>query len=248
MHRLPLILCLVALAGSAVSAVLYLQIGNSKQLLELRLQETSARATRLDSELANAGRRQEELRAQAAKFEVELARTQERLSATESRAAELGRNLADTRSVLAVYESTTRSLGDEITALRRDLEASRTSNASPEAVQAYKNTIAELERQLASARNGAALPSAAGASTAVFTNRAGRATVLNVGPQNAFVVVNFGSVRGAQLGQKMTVNQGHAVVATVVLSDVRANYSVAQVVPDSLRGVLQKGDSAVLVR
>jgi hypothetical protein len=147
-----------------------------------------------------------------------------------------------------VYEATTRALGDEIAALRRDLEDSRTSNASPEAVQAYKNTIATLERQLASARHGTAVPAAAGASTAVFTNRAGRATVLNVGPQSAFVVLNFGSTRGAQLGQKLTVSQGNTVVATVVISDVRASFSVAQVQPDTLRGVLQKGDSAVLIR
>ena len=93
--------------------------------------------------------------------EHELARTRERLTAAESQGAALERNLADTRTVLAVYESTAKSLGDEITALRRDLDESRRGNASPEAVQAYKSTIAELERQLASARNGAALPTAA---------------------------------------------------------------------------------------
>lgn len=247
-NRVPLILCLVALLGSMISAVLYFRIGNSKQLLELKLTETAALAARRDAELATANARSGSLEARVAALDVELARTGEKLTAAEARANQLDRSLADTRSVLSVYEATTRALGDEISALRRDLDASRASNASPEAVQAYRNTIAELERQLASARNGAALPSAAGASTAVFTSRAGRATVLNVGPQNAFVVLNFGSARGAQLGQKLTVSQGHAVVATVVISDVRGSFSVAQVLPDSLRGVLQKGDSAVLIR
>lgn len=255
MHRVPLILCLVALLGSAVSAVLYFQIGNSKQLLEFKLAETSTRAVRLDADLAAAHTRaaalqtrHAALQTRATALDVELARTSEKLDAAEARATQIERNLADTRSVLGVYESTTRALGDELTALRRDLSESRASNASPEAVQAYKNTIAELERQLASARNGAALPSAAGASTAVFTSRAGRATVLNVGPESAFVVLNFGSARGAQLGQKLTVSQGNAIVAKVVISDVRTNFSVAQVVPDTLRGILQKGDSAVLMR
>ena len=248
MHRLPLILCLVALLGSTVSAVLYFRIGNSKQILELRLEESSARAARLDHDLAKATARGGALAEKVASLDVELARTTERLAGTESRARELERSLGDTRTVLSLYESTTKSLGDEVAALRRDLDASRASNASPEAVQAYKNTIGELERQLASARNGAALPSAAGASTAVFTNRAGRATVLNVGPGNAFVVINFGTARGAQVGQKLTVSQGNAIVATVVISDARTNFSVAQVVPDTLRGILQKGDSAVLIR
>jgi hypothetical protein len=46
----------------------------------------------------------------------------------------------------------------------------------------------------------------------------------------------------------LTISQGSAVVATAVISDVRTNFSVAQVQPESLRGVLQKGDSAVLIR
>ena len=115
-------------------------------------------------------------------------------------------------------------------------------------IEANGDTIAELERQLATARNGAALPAAAGASTAVFTNRAGRSTVLSVGPQGSFVVVNFGSARGAQLGHRLNISQGTIAVATAVISDVRAHFSVAQVQPESLRGVLQKGDSAVLIR
>lgn len=248
MHRLPLILCLVALAGTVLSAALYLRIGDSKRMLELRLAESERRGAQLGADLTAARREGEDARARAGAAEVELARARERLGAAETRGADLERNLADTRTVLAVYESTTKSLGDEITALRRDLDESRRGNASPEAVQAYKNTIAELERQLASARNGAALPAAAGASTAVFTNRAGRSTVLSVGPQGSFVVVNFGSARGAQLGHKLSINQGNASVATAVISDVRANFSVAQVQPESLRGVLQKGDSAVLIR
>jgi hypothetical protein len=255
MHRLPLILCLVALACTFLSGALYLRIGDSKRVLEIRLSESERRGAQLGSDLSAAKREGEEARARAeadatraAKHELELARTRERLIAAESQGAALERNLADTRTVLAVYESTAKSLGDEITALRRDLEQSRRANASPEAVQAYRNTIAELERQLATARNGAALPAAAGASTAVFTNRAGRSTVLSVGPQGSFVVVNFGSARGAQLGHRLNISQGTIAVATAVISDVRAHFSVAQVQPESLRGVLQKGDSAVLIR
>ena len=144
MHRLPLILCLVALAGSVVSAALYLRIGDSKRLLEVRLNESERRGARLETDLSTARKEGEESRsraeaaqARAAGSEVELARTRERLTAAEGRGAELERNLADTRTVLAVYESTTKSLGDEISALRRDLEESRRSNASPDAVQAY---------------------------------------------------------------------------------------------------------------
>ncbi len=248
MHRLPLILCVIALLGSAASAVLFFRIGNSKQVLEQRLADSSARSTKLDADLATANERAGSLTARAATLDSELTATKSKLSAAEARASDLSRDLAQTRDVLAFYEATARTLTDDVTALQKDLADSRTSNAAPEAVAAYKSTIAELERQLATARNGAAAPATAGASTAVFASRAGRATVLTVGPESAFVVLNFGEARGAKLGHKLTVSQGTNVVATVQISDLRANFSVAQVLPETLRGVLQKGDSAVLIR
>jgi septal ring factor EnvC (AmiA/AmiB activator) len=255
MHRVPLLLCAIALVGSAFSAVMYFQIGNSKQVLELRLSDAVTRAGRLESDLAASNQQNGSLKAKLGNLSTELASTRSRLKTSESRGSQLEReltaatsDLSAAKQVVGIYELTARALADEVAALRQDLAESRASNASPEAVAAYRSTIAELERQLASARNGAVAPSAPAASTAVFTSRAGRATVLTVGPENAFVVLNFGSARGAQLGQKLTVSQGTDEVATVLISDVRANFSVAQVLPDSLRGVLQKGDLAVLIR
>ena len=255
MHRLPLILCAIALIGSTLSATLYFQIGNSKQVLELRLADSTTRATKLDADLAAANQQNGSLKAKLGGVSTELNAARAKLSAATTRATQLDHDLITAKSelsaarqIVAVYELTSRALADEVAALRQDLSDSRASNASPEAVAAYKGTIAELERQLATARNGAAAPAAAGASTAVFTSRAGRATILTVGPENAFVVLNFGSARGAQLGQKLAVSQGIDEVATLLISDVRTNFSVAQVLPDTLRGVLQKGDLAVLIR
>jgi hypothetical protein len=255
MHRLPLILCALALCASAVSAALYLRIGNSKQILEQRLSDVSSRASKLESDLAASNQQHGSLKAKLSTVSTELTSARKQLTISTARADKLDRELTAARSdlsaakeVVAVYELTARALADEVGALRQDLAESRASNASPEAVAAYKSAIAELERQLAIARNGAVAPAAAGASTAVFASRAGRATILTVGPENAFVVLNFGSARGAQLGQRLAVSQGADEVATVLISDVRTNFSVAQVVPDTLRGVLQKGDLAVLIR
>lgn len=270
MHRLPLLLCAIALLGSSASAVLYFRIGNSKQVLESRLADAATRATKLDADLAAANEQNGALKGKVTALDAELQRTSAKLTTVESRASQLDRELAEAKSaakharddaaqarddaaqskaVLSLYESTSRALADEVAALRQDLADTRAANASPEAVAAYKNTIAELERQLAAARNGTVAPGTAAASTAVFTSRSmGRATVLTVGPESAFVVLNFGSARGAQLGQKLNVSQGNTIVATVLISDVRTNFSVAQVLPDTLRGVLQKGDSAVLLR
>ncbi len=256
MRHTPLIvLCAFALLGAAFSGALYLKIGNSKQILAAELFSSQDRATRLQAELAVAHEQTGSLKAKVASLDASLAAvrtalaaTDEKLSAAELRAVVLDHDLSSAKTLLTFHEQNAKALADEVAALRADLDDSRTSNASPEAVAAYRNTIAELEKQLASARHGATAGVGYGAATATFTNRSGRATVLNVGPSNAFVVLNYGSARGAQLGQRLNVSQGTEVVATVHISDVRTQFSIAQVQPDTLRGVLQKGDSAVLIR
>ncbi len=254
MRNTPLIvLCAFALFGAVFSGALYLRIGNSKQLLAAELSSTHERAARLQSDLAPAHEQTGSLKARVASLDASLdttrtalAATHEKLSAAELRAVVLDHDLSSAQKLLTLHEQNSKALAAELASLRADLDDSRNSNASPEAVAAYKSTIAELEKQLATVRQGAT--TGVGASTAVFTNRSGRATVLTVGPSSAFVVLNFGSARGAQLGQRLTVSQGTAIVATVLISDVRSQFSIAQVQPDTLRGVLQKGDSAVLIR
>ncbi len=256
MPRLPLLLCALALLGAALSAGLYLHIGNSKQLLSLRLADATQRAAKLEGDLARAHEETGTLRARLATTAEQLEHTRGEVAATRAQnhqqaldLSALRTDLTATRSVVALYERTAQGLADDLAAMKRDLADTRASLAAPEAVAAYKATIAELERQLANARNGAAVPAGPAASTAAFSSRnAGRATVLSVGPDNAFVVLNFGAARGAEPGQRLRVSRGTGELAVVHLSDVRPNFSVAQVEPESLRGVLQKGDLAVLMR
>ena len=62
------------------------------------------------------------------------------------------------------------------------------------------------------------------------------------------MVLDFGTARGAEAGQQLSIAHGTELAALVLISDVRTNFSIAQVQPDSLHGALQKGDSAVLIR
>lgn len=248
MHRLPFLLCAIALIGSAASAALYFEIGNTKALLEQRLADTDRRAGKLQADLNRTNEENGTLKANLSAVTADLEAVKVKFVQADTRATKLTQDLAETKTVLSVYETTARALSDEVSSLRQDLADARGSNASPEAVAAYKATISDLEHQLAAARNGAVASSAGGMGTAVFVSRVSRATVVGVGPENAFVVLNFGAGRGAHLGQKLNVTQGTQTVATVLISDVRPNFSVAQVLPDTLRGILQKGDSAILLR
>jgi septal ring factor EnvC (AmiA/AmiB activator) len=248
MNRLLPTVLVVALAGVAALAYLRFQSESARRALQTQLVAESNRAQALSSDLAAAKQENTTLTAKVHTLEGDVSAVHGKLTASETRATQLERDLAQAKSAAALHEQNSRALAAEIATLRQDLADTRAAQASPEAIAAYRNTIAELERQLASAQNGAAAPSAAGAATAVFSSRGGRANVVNVGPGNAFVVLDFGAERGAQLGQRLTVNQGTDVVATVLISDVRPNFSIAQVLPETLRAVLQKGDPALLIR
>lgn len=259
MSRLPLILCVIALLGAGASATLYLQIGNSKRALQSELDTTRTRATSLEARLAATAHDKDVLEQRLVAQDADLGRAKTRLTASEIHNAQLTRDLADAKSALASRDETDLTLRNQVESLKRDLADAREHVVSPAAVAAYKNTIAELERQLADARAGNAIPAVAGASTAVFSAPATRPTapaeapppppmptVLSVGPSNAFVVLNYGARRGAQTGQSLTIQRSGAAIASVSISDVRPNFCIAQVQPDSLHGALQKGDSAVL--
>jgi hypothetical protein len=241
MNRLLLLLCLLTCTVSGTLGALYWQS------LEVR-RNLSAHASSLDRQLASSRELASSYQKQALKLDADLASTKAELSATEQHVTQVTRDLATSRAALAAREQAEHTLRDELASLRHDLADTRAHAITPAQVEAYQSTIAQLERQLAFAKNGAALPTAAGASTAVFSSRPTHisAAVVSIGPENAFVVLNYGSQRGAQLGQRFTLRQGADLLATVLISDVRTQFSVAQVEPDSLRGVLHKGDLALL--
>ena len=241
MNRLLLVLSLLAFTVSGSLGALYWQA------LETR-RELTARTVALDGQLTASRELASSFQKQAVTAGAQVEITKAQLATADSRTAQLTTDLAASRAALAAREAAERTLRDELSSLQRDLTDTRAQAIPPAQVEAYKNTIAELERQLATAKNGAALPTAAGASTAVFSSRAGRvsANVMSIGPENSFVVLNYGSIRGASVDQRFSVRNGTEILAIIRISDVRSQFSIAQVEPDSLRGVLHKGDLAVL--
>ena len=167
MNRLLLVLSLLAFTVSGSLGALYWQA------LETR-RELTARTVALDGQLAASRELASSFQKQAVTAGAQVEITKAQLATAESRSAQLTTDLAASRAALAAREAAERTLRDELSSLQRDLTDTRAQAIPPAQVEAYKNTIAELERQLATAKNGAALPTAAGASTAVFSSRAGR--------------------------------------------------------------------------
>ncbi|MEY4940912.1 MAG: hypothetical protein RIQ93_2647 [Verrucomicrobiota bacterium] len=246
LRRPLLILCTIALGGAGLFAALYYRANTANARMGQLLDHETRRSAKLADELTTAKAESSAMTVKVSFLETELSGSRTKLATVEARATQLDRDLLQAKDALSVHELNARALAGELATLRNELASRRAAETSPEAVAAYKATIADLERQLAVAGNGVAAPNVAGASTAVFTSRVTRATVLTVGPSNSFVVLNFGTRRGAKVGQQLDVSQGGLPVATVALSDVRSDFSIGQVLPASLRTSLQKGNLAVL--
>lgn len=245
MNRLLLAFSVISSAGAIVAGIFCFQTVRAKRLLAGQLATATERATALDATLAAATAGNAALTQQLTALDADLGEAKTRLTASETHAARVAHELAQTKVQLAARELAAQGLAADIASLRHDLAEAHASEASPAELERSRATIAALEQQLAEARHGATLTAAPAGSTAAFASRP-RAAVLSVGPESAFVVLNYGAGRGAAAGQTFAIQRGTETVATVLISDVQPRFSVAQVQPDSLHGVLQKGDFAVL--
>lgn len=248
MKNLPQALAALALLAAMIMTGMQIRTELARRALETQLGAANQRASDAEGQLAAARELSEGFQKRVTALDADLGATKSKLTTTETRNTQLDHDLAQTKAQLAERDQSLHILIQQIGALQRDLGEARSNTASPEAVAAYRSTISELERQLADARGGSAITAGAGASTAAFSMRRrapSEFNVISVGPQSAFVVLNFGRARGAHAEQSLAIQRGTETLATVLISDVRENFSIAQVQPDSLRGALQKGDFAV---
>lgn len=174
-------------------------------------------------------------------LDTALGEARTRLTVAEARQIELGGELTETREQLAARDASLLPLQNENARLTADL-AQMTARSS-ELVAAYDLTMAELARQLDELARPE--PAASPVIPLLSTHRSRSAQVVSVGPSSAFVIINYGAAHGALPRQEMLIMRGTDTVARVHISDVREQHSIAQVLPDSLSGVLHKGDSAV---
>jgi len=72
--------------------------------------------------------------------------------------------------------------------------------------------------------------------------------VVRVGPAAAFVVLDYGGTHGARPQAIIRLQRGTSELAQVQISDVRPRFSLAQVLPGTLKGQLQTGDLVVFTQ
>jgi hypothetical protein len=239
MKIVPLAINVLALLLASAATILFITTRSAKFRAEAQLDQANTRLAYLDAKLTAERTAKDELQQRLTALDAALGETKGKLTAAELRVAEAQRDLAQTRNLLTVREQNEQALNREIDALKRDLDSSRQDAAD---LDRARTRIGELEQTVALLQGRVGLNA-----TAVFSVSRRPAAIVTVGPENAFVVIDYGAKQGARPDQRLAIRRGTETLATVLISDVRDNFSIAQVEPASLRGALRKGDSAILI-
>jgi len=246
MRNLTLILCVIALGGSIASGVLYFLIGNSKQEMFQRWQNAEARQNATQSQLDVLRQEHDELTATNRTLDADLAAAKRELT---ENAVELHQLRDALDLAAAAREAAVKAREEAVDELARsqtelvDLGRQLATSISPVEAQRYRRTIADLE-----ARTGEleAFIARQNRDPALVSGRAQHAQVLRVGPQNAFVVINFGAQHGAAPNQRIQLKRGSDELGVAEISLTKEHYSIAQVLAGTLSGSIRKGDAAFL--
>jgi hypothetical protein len=233
--------------------------------LEAQVTRLSRQNAELRYELKQASRQAADIGQRAVELDTQLGSAKVRTTATESRNVQLVRQLTEReqREVALMAElatlrqqAATNNPSEEpavlptliLTASRQSTPPAPTPAAPEVDVGPYRRRIAELEDQLTRLLTRAlaeTLPEAAapGPEPASAPHQ-----VVRVGPAAAFVVLDYGETHGARPQAIIRLQRGTSELAQVQISDVRPRFSVAQVLPGTLKGQLQTGDLVVFTQ
>jgi hypothetical protein len=252
MKALTLVLCILALLGSAASGYFYWQIGETKTQLQADLNAHQNRANKLADELTQTTTTLEQKNTQLAETDAALGDTKRNLTAAEARNVQISRDLATAKKNLATKEENERKLNADLDSLRRELVKTRLAAqvGSPEELEKAKQIIASLESRIAQlqaspAAGGTGIPTApVVAPRPVLSERTAAAKVARVGSRNAFVVLELGVDDGIQVGNQFAITRDGQTLAQSVISEVKESFAIAQVTPGSIKATLKAGDTA----
>ncbi|MBE2214121.1 MAG: hypothetical protein IAE82_09645 [Opitutaceae bacterium] len=247
MKGFTLLMCLVAVAAAVVSGLLFFKIDFDKAGLLANNKAMQVQLTSSQQRASDNATERDQLAAEVTRLQAEIAELKARNTTLEARNNQLGREVTRQRDELAARDQSTQGAQQELANLRKQLAESRAAlatsigGASPEQVAAYEERIRDLEDQLIAMRRTQPAPE----TTAFAGVPAGLSgEVIEVGPKSAFVVLNLGAKHGAVPALEMILRRGSTVLARIRLTDVRENYSVATVLPETGTGNLRPGDVA----
>lgn len=235
-----LLTVLAILGGIAAGALFYLIKGQKETLISerdgLRVEKASLEAKRdeLNGQVVD-------LQGRNSAMSSELGEVKTRNTTLEARANQLNRDLAQSRANAEAAQNDARKATEESALLRKktieltaELETAR---------EGQSGEIKELRDQLAKIKENGLIPAANNGAPLPTINT----SVASVGPRSAFVVLNAGSSQGLAAAMKLAIRRDGEVVAQAVVTELRENLAVAQVIPNTLTKAPRSGDSAYTV-
>ncbi|MBI2812733.1 MAG: hypothetical protein HYX71_00415 [Opitutae bacterium] len=235
---------LVALGlGVALGLKLRDNAGLAAQVTRLSRQNADLRY-----ELKQASRQATEVGQRAVELDSQLGSVKARTTATETKNQLLTRELTarEQREVSLMAELAGLRQRSASNAAEQPAGASHNADQPPPGdVEPYRRRIAELEQQLIQllARSLAETPAEAASPTESPAPQPHQ--VVRVGPGDTFVVLDYGAEHGARPQAIFRLRRGTSELAQVQISDVRPRFSLAQVLPGTVKGQLQTGDLVV---
>ncbi len=151
MRNLTLILCIIALAGAVSSGVMFFIIGNTKQELHHRWQNTEAQLGATETRLASAQNENEELSNQVRVLDTNLASKKRDLTGLRLEAEQMQQTLDLVEEARVSAVSAREAALTDLTAATEnlaELRAQLAQSVSPEEVARYQQTITDLETRI----------------------------------------------------------------------------------------------------
>ncbi len=223
-----------------------------------RAQRLSVKATELDIQLGNAKTRTTATDTKNSQLSRELNAVKFSLTERQQREVALIAEIESLRQKIQATANDAPATGalPPSSATVTSVPATETTTAASTSsvdVAAYRERISALEAQLTELLARALAEPAPPAATPIAElTPSAQSTpvhqVVRVGPRDAFVIVDYGRDEGAEIGDELTLYRGTAVVARVQISDARAKFSVAQVLPAALKRQLQPGDFVLIAQ
>lgn len=231
------LLSILALVGAIASVALYVTITGQKAELTDTLQSTQAELNSARSTNNRLEREKTELTETRDQLSTELEERNALLEELDARYTESRRENAELRSTIAQREQRQAEIDRQLVELRRQLADARSRAAEAETIPEYRDRIAQLEATLARFQ---LRPDEGDDFANVPRDLAGR--VLQIGPENAFIILDIGSTHGAVSRLPMVLERNGQAIARVTLTNVRERLSVGHIAPDSLTDTIQAGD------
>lgn len=232
----------LAAVAAGVAALIHVRAAAAQERLSVALASAEVERDTAAADLEAANARASVLAGRTTSLEAELTQARSQLETAEQRAIALARDVDTLRASVAEQEAVGAQLRATNAALTEELVQTRlhAAAADPAELEQLRHTVARLEAELADAL---AAPKLA----ADRTSPPAEVRVLGVGPENAFVVLDFGADQGAEPNRLLLVRRGSDPLATVAIGPVHPRHAVAHVVPDTLQGSLRVGDRAFLL-